>query len=417
MSLKAKDPFVRIGKQTDRTTIASTWIDVAIPADGDAMAFDAEIESLDTEHGSRGILYSAKNAINAEQKTLRTFLFPVCAGTLLDNVFDRDANDEQGFLSMEMWWGDKIGAGQIKGSRRYGMVFDSVSVSVDRTGRGASLEAELSGWINRRSNIPTGESTPSTTFSTLLPWNTTGVLIDFVVDNAQGSYGGDNTDVRRLTINYNNNGEVENHADNASTPELDKTWTIHSPGEETVEVELTVSITDEKYLEPDQSADIIQGSLRVAFTHPKAASNAETTDTLTSGDNDDQTLATGITTTSGFEAGDVTVIQDTNGDFAILPIDSLVADTSITYDTDTGGGTGFDSRVTLNGTTNGPLTIRNMAGGIIFDRLDFRGQSAPTRDGAKRVVTLRYEAALAVGESRIVETHFYDHLTTHAAPA
>jgi hypothetical protein len=413
MGMKSKDLFVRIGAQSNRTTVASSFIDLAIPADGDQMNSDLAIESLDTDHGSRGILYSSKNAINGEQKQFQSYMFPVAMGTLMGNVLNRDSNGDQGFMSIEAWWGDAIGSGQVKGSRRLGVVMDSFSLTIDRTGQGQSLQVDFSGWINQRTNIATGESTPTPSFSTLLPWNSTGALIDFVYDNSVESYGMDNTDVRRTSISFANNGEVEAYTDSTS-PELDRTWTIHTPGEESVEVEVTVALNDEKYTELDQNLTVAQGAMRVAFTHPSAASNAECTDTLTTGDNDTQTLSTDITDTDGFETGDVVIIQDTLGNFSVLPVETLVADTSFAFDTDTGGGTGYSSRVTLNGTTNGPLTIRNMAGGLMFDRLDFRGQSAPTRDGNKRVVTLRYEAALAVGAAAIVEGHFYDHLTSHA---
>lgn len=411
MGVNFKDLLIRVGTQADRTTKAASVVDFPIPADGDGLAGDIAVEELDTEHGTPTVLYSSSAARNFGSKSLKAWLFPVLAGTLMKNVLTRDANGAQSFLTVEAWWGtNKLGPNTYKGSRRYGVVFDSLSLSVDLVGAPTSVEVDFSGWINRRENIPYTETTPTPTFSTLKPFKSSGVFVDFLTDKTLETYGGHNADVRRFSLTFNNNGTVEVPTDNSTTPELDKVWTVHTPGDVRATFEVTVALNAEKYLKPEQSIDVVQGAVRLAFVHEKA-SKTTTTSTLTSGDNNDQTLLTAVTT--GFAVGDVCFIQDTLGKFAVLPIKTVNAGVSLVFDTDTGGGTGYDSRVTLNGAVNGPLTIKNMTGGIIFDRLDFRGMSGPSRDSKKRAVTLRYEAFLPYGATKAVEAHWYDHGTAH----
>ena len=408
-TVNQKDVWCRVGGQADRTTVAASLIDIALPADGLGLTSADSIETLDTDHGTRGILYSQRNSRNDSPQPIRTFMFPVAMGTIMDNVFDRDANGDQGFLTWEMWWGTKIGAsGKARGIRFYGCVHDSVSFTIDRTGPGQSIELDIQAFVNRKFNIPDSESVPSTDFPTELPFNTTGAKIDFRFDNTvDTAWSKDDDSVRRLTFTYNNAGSVEQFEDNSATPSLDKAWTIHVPGEEALEVEVTVALDDDKYLALDQSATIPEGSCRIAFTHPSASSATVTTNLL-AGDNDTQTLLSADT--GNILAGDVTILEEAGGNFAVLPVAAVVTDTSIDYDTDTGGGTGFDARLALTQ----PLTVRNLAGIIVIPRLDFRSQSAAVRDGNRRVVTLRYEAAIGSTETALVESHFYDHLTSHA---
>ena len=407
MGMKAKDLSVRVGAQADRTTIAASFIDLAIPADGDQLVGNVETEALDTEHGARGFLYTVKNAKNDAEQGFSTFAFPVAMGTLMNNLFQRDSNGDQGYLSVEAWWGDAIGSGQHKGSRRRGVVLNSLSFSVDKAGRSQSVQFDFQGWTNRRTNIPTGEATPSRTYSTLLPWASAGVLVDFVADLSAESFGGSNADVRRFTVNFSNQGEVEGFEANAIIPELDAAWTIHTPGEETVEIEVTVALNDEKYQELDQDIDLPDGGLRVMFTHPKAATTTST-GTITAGDQGTQTLT--VVDASSFEVGDVVGVFDGSLNWATLKI-AAISGSDIDFDT-----AALASPVTLNGGGGTPLTVGNMAGGLNFNRMSWRGTSPPVRDGNRRAVTIRYEAALEAGAASPVEFAFYDHLTTHAAP-
>ena len=411
MGVRAKDLSVRVGSQSDRTTVAGSLTDIAVPADGDGMNADLSLETLDTDHGNEGVLYSSVGSRNGESKSFRSFLFPNVANLLMDNVITRDASGDQSFLTIESWWGTKLGASKVKGQRRYGCIFDSFSFQIDRTGAGAPIEVDFGGWINRKQNIPTGESVPTLDFSDVLPYSSTGVKIDFVPDAAGGAYGGHVTDVRRLSVTYSNQGAVEEFQDNDSNVELDKVWTIHTPGEASAQFEITMALNEEEYLQLDENEEPPKGKLRVVFTHPKGATETSGS-TLTSGDQNTQTLL--VDSTTGFVVGDVVYIEHPVTGFAVLPISAIVADESISVDTDTGGGTGSDSRVTLNGASGGLLTIRNMAQVLIFDRIDYRGSSAITRDGNKRVVTLTYEAALLSGATSIMEAHTYDHSNSHA---
>ena len=409
MGVRAKDLSVRVGSQSDRTTVASSLTDIAVPADGDGMNADLSLETLDTDHGNEGVLYSSVGSRNGESKSFRSYLYPNVANLLLDNVVDRNASGDQGFLTIESWWGTKLGASKVKGQRRYGCIFDSFSFQIDRTGAGAPIEVDFGGWINRKQNIPTGESVPTLDFSDVLPYSSTGVKIDFVPDAAGGAYGGHVTDVRRLSVTYSNQGAVEEFQDNDSNVELDKVWTIHTPGEASAQFEITMALNEEEYLQLDENEEPPKGKLRVVFTHPKAFS-VTSTSTVTSGELAAQTIL--VDDTEGLVNGDVVTIEHPTTGFVCLPIGGVVADTS--FEVDTSALNGFDARVTLNGGSGGPLTIRNMAQALIFDRIDYRGSSAITRDGNKRVVTLTYEAALLSGSTSIMEAHTYDHSNDHA---
>jgi hypothetical protein len=74
MGVRAKDLSVRVGSQSDRTTVAGSLTDIAVPADGDGMNADLSLETLDTDHGNEGVLYSSVGSRNGESKSFRSYL-------------------------------------------------------------------------------------------------------------------------------------------------------------------------------------------------------------------------------------------------------------------------------------------------------------------------------------------------------
>lgn len=411
-NMKSKDVWYRIAKQQDRTTTPSgttpyDYVDVQVPADGVDFISDFSTEDLDTDHGAPGVLFTIMSARNLEKKKFRTYMIPTCIGTFLNGVVSRSSSTgELDYFGVERWWGSALGGSEDKGQRFLGFLMDTFSLTIDRSGKSDALMLDVDGYINQSVRILTGASTPSKDWSKATPYQSTGALIDFVRDVTVDSYGADDQDVRRVTLSYQNGLTVEGLQDNDTTVGLDKVWTVQAPGEQRCSVEVQVRVTQDEYLTLDAAQSPVVGALRIALTHPKGT-KVTTTSTLTVGDNNDQTLL--VASTTGFQVGDVCVITHPTTGFSTLPIKTVNAGVSLVYDTDTGGGTGKDSRVTLNGASGGPLTIRNMGVGIIIDAMTFKGGTPPTREGNFRVVTLRYEAKLAAGASRIIEVHAYNH--------
>ncbi|TXH56578.1 MAG: hypothetical protein E6Q97_06080 [Desulfurellales bacterium] len=405
-TLKQKDVWFRIGDQSNRTTVASTLVDIVPPADNIDFVEDFATEDLDTDHGASGTLFTVVTSKNFEKKRLNTYIYPTNVGYFLNGAVSRDATSgELTYKTVEKWWGSALGGTEDKGIRFFGCLFDGFSLTIDRGGKSEPLQISMDCFVNAQKRILTGETAPAKDWPKAAPYQSSGALIDFVRDTGSGSYGPDDADVKRVSITFGNSASVEQIADNETDIDYDKVWTVHAPGEAKAQISVTCRITEDEYLRLGKAATPTIGAIRVALKHPKATS-ITTASTITSGDNNDQTL--NVSSTTGFLVGDVCVITHPTTGFTTLPIKTVNAGVSLVFDTDTGGGSGKDSRVTLNGSVDA-LTIRNMGVGIIFDAMTYKGRGSDVRDGAFRVVELRYEAKLSAGATKIVEVHAYNH--------
>lgn len=405
MSVKSKQILVRVGTQASRTAVSSNMVNVAVPAEGNQVAPTNEIETLDTDHGSPGVLYSEVVAKNAQAQAFRTHFYPDTIGRLISNLITRTSG-AQGFLQIENWWPvDSLGSGTNRGERFRGCVLDSLSLDIAKTGIGSSIVAEFQAFINVVSEIAAAESFPALTFSPDGPYKTTGALIDWVPNIATGAFGAKNADVRRLNLRFSNNGTVDGFEDDSSSPVSDKTWTIHDPGEPSAEIRLTVSMSEEEYLTLQNEATLPTGALRLVLTHTGADSTTST-DTVDGADDTTQTL--GVDDSAHFAVNDVILIQHPSGDFATAIVEAVRSGPD---EIDIAGTL---PRVDLDGGTGGPVTIRNMTAAFIFDAMKFQNRGPASRDGNRRVLEVSYIVTLAAGETEIVEALAYDHASGHA---
>ena len=166
-----------------------------------------------------------------------------------------------------------------------------------------------------------------------------------------------------------------------------------------MDVTVAVRINDHKYLNISEYTVLPKGKLRVGCVHPKCTSITSTS-TVTSATTSNQVLL--VSSTTGFTVGDMVLITHPTTGFCVSKVTAINAGVSLTI-------SGYDTRVTLNGASGGPLTIRNMAFGLTIDRMDFVSRGSTRRDGAFQVVELKYKVKLLAGSTFPLEWLSYDH--------
>jgi hypothetical protein len=388
-NIKSQDIGYQIGAQSDRTTAASTFLDFAPNADAVGLMPVTETVEYDTDHFDPGVKYTDLTARNRSALPYATPLYPTIVGTLFNAVFIRNTAGDLDYHEIRRWWRSAIGGSEDKGETYRGCVFDSVNLSIARSDSNQPIVFDAQVMVNAKRRLLTGETSPTPDLSKQPAFGSAGVLIDFVSDDTVDSLGGDDAQVRAVSFSFSNQVSLDGVEDNLADPPLHRSWLTHVCGNPKLDITVTCRISDDNYLRLDEWTTVPKGKLRLAFTHPKGASITSTS-TLNSGTTGNQTL--NVAATAGFLAGDTVVIKHPTTGFAITKIVSLVTDTSITVG-------GYDPRVTLNGASGGPLTIRSMCAGLVVDSMDFKSRSSTKRAGAFQTIDLTYTATLKAGAS------------------
>ena len=399
MGIKAQDVGYRIGIQADRVTAATTMIDFAPIADDLPLAPQQEIVELNTDHGMTGEMYDDLAAQNRSEIAVKFPLYPTIAGTIFNSVFKRGSSGDLDYYTIERWWKSALGGSLDKGERYFGVVNNKFGLTLARSSRNEAVIVDSSIFINARRRILTAETSPTYDHSKAFPFGTSSLMIDFVYDASVDSYGADDTDVRAVSLSFSNETTLDGCSDNLADPPLHRSWLVHAPGNPTMDVTVTVRVNDHKYLNISEYSVLPKGKLRVALVHPKGTSITSTS-TVTSGTTGNQTLL--VSSTTGFLVGDFVLITHPTTGFCVSKITTVNAGVSLVI-------SGYDTRVTLNGASGGPLTIRNMACGLVVDRMDFMNRGSIRRDGAFQVLDLKYKVKLLAGSTFPVDYLAYDH--------
>lgn len=398
-NVKMQDMGYQIGAQTNRTSVAGTLIDFAPEADQFAIVGATEKITLNTDHYDAGVKYTDLASRNLGEVPLRTPLWPNIAGLLFNAVFARNSDGTLDYHTVRRWWRSAIGGTEDKGEEFRGVIFNSVSLSISRSQSNAAISFDAAGFFNAKRRLTDAETNPTPDLSEAFAYGTAGVLIDFVHDEDVDSYGADDQQVQSVSLAFSNNCTLDGVQDNIADPPLHRSWLTHITGNPTIEVNVTVRLNDDGYVRIDEFTEVPKGKLRLAFTHPRATTITSTS-TISSGTTSTQVL--NVSSTTGFSVGDIVCITHPTTGFTIAKITAISAGVSLTV-------SGYDSRVTLDGSTGGPLTIRNMSCGITIDSMDFESRSAPQRAGAFQVINLRYMATLKAGATFPLEALAYDH--------
>lgn len=402
MGVKAQDIAYQIDLQDDRVTAAASpaILDIVPEADAIALGPGIEIIQLNTDHGLPGEMYSDLASRNSGEFPVKVLALPTIMGRMLDAVFKRNSStDELYYHQISRWWKDKLGSSTDKGERFWGMLFNKIELSFMRAAKNEPIQLGLSAFLNAKRRILNAETSPTYDQCKCPPLGTSGLLFDFVHDSSLDSYGADDTDVRAVSISFDNGISLDAFADNVADAPLHRSWTVHAPGNPSATVKVTLRLNDRKYLILDEFTNLPAGKLRVAGVHPKATSITSTS-TVTAGSTSTQTLL--VSSTTGFLVNDIVLITHPTSGFCTAKITTVNAGVSLVI-------SGYDPRVSMNGASGGPLTIRNMAFGLVFDRMDFTGRSSTKRDGSFQNIELEYAVKLKAGSTFPLEYHAYNH--------
>ena len=397
--MKGSARSFRIGLQADRDTTAASMIDIPIPSDGSELAATLETEDLDTLHGSDGVLHTAINARNNEAQGFSPYLFPEIAGTIMDGVFAEDANGCPNFYSVEEHWKEALGAGEDEGQRFKGVVFDALTLDLNKAGSGAPIRAQTSAYLRQKQAIADGESVHVPDFGPVLPYNTRQALVDFLIDNS-GAFGGATAGLRNVNIQIQRQGELDDFGDDPDEPTIDGAWGTYVPGTLQVQIAITARVLSSALLKITDTAEPVKAGLRVVLPHPKAPKTATTGASVLSGSTDNATQDITVADSSDFAVGDIVVLTNSQG-FAFAEVSVIPDGTTLTLNTDEGND-GKRLRVSMDHATD-PITVRGWAIGLEIDALNFQSQGPIQREGAFSTVALNYTASLAAGQTKILD--------------
>lgn len=397
-TLREYEVFTRIAPQpSGRTTEASTgWVDLTLRKGGLSFNPSKVKQDLDSEHRYRGTKHSVFTQRNAEPFTLQTWFFPQSVGTLMHAVAD-ETSGALGYFHVEHYWDATLGGGSPDiGVELVGCVFDGFSFSIERGNTANAIEVDFTGFQNAYEGIPNG-SVPTFTGSAIDPYTSTDAYIDFRGDNTSDTWGGDNGSVRRCGVSYSNNTELRNFR-GSSTARLNRSWTDHLVQTPTLSVEIEVEVDDDKYLQYAEGADLVEGSLRLAFRHPNADVATTSADTITAGASGTETFT--VASATGLAVGDIVFVFDPETSFfTFLPIDAISVN-DLDFDRDA-----YNSYVSMDGSSGGALVVENRAFGMVVPRMVLESMTPPTPNGAVRTMTLTYTASLQSGETRVLIVH------------
>lgn len=386
-NIKSQDIGYQIGAQADRTTASVALLDFAPNADAVALMPVTETVEYDTDHYDPGVKYTDLVSRNRSAMPCATPLYPTVVGTLFNAVFIRNAAGDLDYHEIKRWWRSAIGGTEDKGETFQGCIFDSVNLAIARSDTNQPIVFDAQVMINAKRRILTAATSPTPDLSKQPAYGSAGVLIDFVSDDTVDSLGGDDAQVRAVSVSFSNQLTLDGVEDNLADPPLHRSWLTHVCGNPKIDVTVTARVSDDNYLRLDEYTTIPKGKLRLAFTHPKGASITSTS-TLSSGSTGNQTLL--VAATAGFLVGDTVVVKHPTSGFAITKVVTINTDVSIVVG-------GYDPRVTLNGSSGGALTIRSMCAGLVIDSMDFKSRSSTKRAGAFQTIDLNYTTTLKAG--------------------
>lgn len=386
--------FARIGSQTDRTTVAAAFKDLAVSVGGLQATGDRARIQVATEHNARGNKYSLAGQRNAEKKTIQTPLFPQQMATFFDWIFTRTGG-QLSYKTIEQYYtGSLTGSGTGKQLR--GCIGDDFSLSIARSGGISELSASYGFYVNADYELTAAAPSYTAPSDIVGPYDSGQVFVDLVEHNGTPIWSGNHAQLLSVDLQFSNNTFIDGY--NANTIEaLNRSWTKQRPGVETLTVNATIVVDDLKYLDYLRSAAVQQFGLRVMGWH----TGTTYSDTLSSA-----TLVTGANT--DLQAADVTGLADGDVVLASNPDESKI-NVGVVSNVDAGADQ-FDlaSGEVDIGVTSEDLTVRNGAWMIKVPRLDIDTVGNPTDNNGAIAVQVGMSAQLNSSETSILSHKAYD---------
>lgn len=382
--------FMRMGVNstaTARTGTPSSWYWVPVFEDGVAMTGSVETSDINTEHKDRGNKYRIFARRNHEGGQIRTPMYPQNAALLLGAAVNNTAGLPH-YHSVEQYWGAGVlDSGSGTGRKLSGVLFGGMTLNIDRSGPGP-VELQLDGMLNQDTEI-TGAA-PDPTWPSNGPYDTRNVFVD--VDLNESGFGGNNVDVKSLSITFNQGVEVDAYLPSA-TDSLNGAWTKAYPGTPEVTCEFSLVVTNSAYVDLLRNNTLRTVQVRVMGYSPEGV-NTTSTDNESAGTGNTFTVASA----AGLTVNDYILLWDSaNNKQAVAKIASI-SGSDVTIDT-------LD--VAVNGSVTA-LEIYNTAWEIKIPKLEIVSVSAPTIAGAVRIVNVSARAKLESGQTSLLSVKAYN---------
>lgn len=388
--------FIRIGKQSNRTTVcpfaapqyedgshANGWFDIVTAPDGLSGGTSFPQENVPTQHGVRGAAYTAPRDKNLEPGQLTLPLVPESLAFIFA-LFD-PTSEQLSYYTIEEYWSSALGAGSDDiGRQLIGCVFDSWSIEWNRESS-ATPQIQISFYLNQDKAIPNG-SVPSFTRAPATPglFDSIACYVDLI--KQADTYSADRDAVRSVSLSYQNNVQVSDPRPN-TTATLNKTWTRHQLGDPTMNCSVRLRIDDDEYLDwpredPKEAFKIRVGFFNSGGSYSDAVGSLSVLQQGTS-----QTLA--VTDVTGLSDNDVVIITD--GDqFTVGTVSNV-----------DGGTDEFDLDHSDTAFSSASVEIYNCAAEIEIPRMDLTQPGQKAANGQVEEVTHGFAAVLNAGETSL----------------
>lgn len=399
--LQAFTQFVRIGRQSDRTTAcpfsapdknhasnANRWRDFATLPDGLAGGVSNPVSPFPTQHRTRGALYLVQGNKNFEPGTLTLPLVPENLKFVMD-LF-ATTNDQLDYYTIEEYWTSSLTGGDI-GRRLLGCIFTGWSLEASRE-QNTGLQIQINFFLNQEVAIPAG-ALPTFTPAPATPgiMKSLGVVIDLV--KTTGAFNADIPAIRSISLNFSHNATVSDPR-GAATGSLDRVWTRHSLGDPTLSVNARFRIDDDDYLNWPREEPLASFQLRVGFFNNAGTYNAIETITLVDGGGS-QTIA--VSDVSGLDDGDVVLIIIDDGRFTVGNVSAVTV-----------GPDSFDIDDADCAFTAEQVAIYNCAMEIRVPRIELTQPGQKAANGTIEEVSHGFSAFLLAGETDLYSTKAYN---------
>lgn len=386
--------FVRIGKQSDRTTVcpfaapqyedgshANGWFDIVTAPDGLSGGTSFPQENVPTQHGVRGAAYTAPRDKNLEPGQLTLPLVPESLAFIF-GLFD-PTNEQLDYYTIEEYWSSSLTGGDI-GRQLIGCIFDSWSIEWNRESS-STPQIQISFFLNQDKAIPTG-SVPSFTRAPATPglFDSIACYVDLIKQAA--TYSADLDAIRSVSLSYQNNAQVSDPRPN-TTDSLNKAWTRHQLGDPTMNCSVRLRIDNDDYLAWPREDPKEAFKIRVGFFNAGGSYSASESSMTVAQQSSAQTLA--VTDVTGLSDNDVVILTD-GSKFTVGTVSSV-----------TGVSDEFDLDHSDTSFSSEDIEIYNCAAEIEVPRMDLTQPGQKAANGQVEEVTHGFAATLEAGETAL----------------
>jgi len=442
---------------------SSGIVDLVTPRDGNQMFDNVAEQELETDHCGGGILETIPQGRNTEAQQVTVRARAESIGTVTEWSLVDLSDGTLPYAAIGQRWPatalareEPIGGpaetyDKYVGQVALGSIANSWSLAIDRsTAQASEVNFDIQA-------IPNHFVDPTeAAFETAagagnglplafdrgpfpgLPYITSSALIDFQYDlegvtganvltssTSTGAWSINSKDVVNMTITIERNATPFSPEPSPFLP-LDLAWTEQIAGNTRVEVQLTVRMRTDAYHRLRRRRAQVNAGLRVALVHRQAGLfTVSSGQSITTNATANETV-TGTTNSGGFQAGDVVVLTQPDGNgntkFNIVPLGAGTNATQLELMNDsdaatlnTGIANERNTYVAMSSTDTELVSAQNTAFGLTIPSMRLTGgPESPQSTGEFRTVNMTFTATPAFdGTGLLYIPTAYNHVTAH----